>query len=208
MPATEEREETDTTINRRERNDTDPSARDAIVREVVRMRMAGIRPVEIARRLGLHRAQVHRMVLRAARSRTEVAETVRDLDVKVYSEEEWEAKLRREKAEALSDEFSLPAPSSGDLVHGQCMDLLDALDLTDREREAVRHRLEGRTLEESGELLGVSAACVHLALAGLRRRLPESLAGMEALMIPGRVPHYGWQEVYLDSLRSRPTGEI
>ena len=97
---------------------------------------------------------------------------------------------------------------SGDLIPGQCMDLLDALDLTDREREAVRHRLEGRTLEESGELLGVSAACVHLALAGLRRRLPESLAGMEALMIPGRVPHYGWQEVYLDSLRSRPTGEI
>ena len=123
-------------------------------------------------------------------------------EVRIFDEVALERKLRREKTGPLMDEtarFSAP----DDLIHGQLLDLIEGLPESPRSKEVLQLRLEGWTLREIAGHMGVSRQRIERIWQRLGRRLPPNLTEMEAKMVPGHIPHYGWQEVFLDSTRGK-----
>ncbi|MGQ9525378.1 MAG: RNA polymerase sigma factor [Armatimonadota bacterium] len=91
-----------------------------------------------------------------------------------------------------------------ELLRGQLMDLLEGLPVGERCRQVARLRLDGYTVREIAGLLGITRQAVEWHWARLNELLRPGLAMAEARMEPGRVPWYGWQEVYLESIRRKP----
>ena len=124
--------------------------------------------------------------------------------IRFFDEAAFDRKLRREKKETLRDEdqpVGVWTPS--DLILGQLHDLIDGLDLPLRSRDVLLRRIDGWTLREIASGIGLSRQRVERIWDDLRGRLPRSFDAIEARMVPGRAPHYGWQEVYLASVRGR-----
>jgi hypothetical protein len=119
--------------------------------------------------------------------------------VRVYDEPGFERKVRREGKQILWEEITAGTVDPGDLLRGQLGDLIGGLPLPPRSKDLLRLRLEGWTLRESAQRMGVSRQRVERIWARTLRRLPPTLEAMEAAM--ERLPHYGWQEVFLDSQR-------
>ncbi len=128
-----------------------------------------------------------------------------------YTEGEWERKRRREckhykmiplhllLVEPVDTCYSL----ARELLFQQLEDLLEGLDFSPREKEALLLRFQGYTLREIGARLGMSHRGVGRILRRCHQKLGPSLSKAEARLKPERSGHYGWQEVYLQSLRRR-----
>jgi DNA-binding CsgD family transcriptional regulator len=123
--------------------------------------------------------------------------------VRIYVEAHFERKIERDRKGMIWDELTGGRSDCPDLIHGQLMDLIEGLPLSARSRELLRLRLEGWSLRESAEILGISRQCLERLWSRTLRKLPPTLEGMEAMLDNGQVPHYGWQEVYLESMRMR-----
>ena len=123
-------------------------------------------------------------------------------EVRVYTEAGFERKLRDERRFLPKIK---PAAGirwlSGELLRGQFLDLLEGLPIGDRCKQVARLRVDGYTVREIAAILGISRQAVEWHWAKLNELLRPSLEAAEARMIPGRVPWYGWQEVYLESIR-------
>ncbi len=122
-------------------------------------------------------------------------------NIRIYDEAAFDRKLSREPRLPLLEDFTPGVLSGGDLVGDQLADLIRGLGLPRRMEEVLRLKVEGYTLREIAATLELSRQRVERIWSGLLRRLPRTLEEMESRMLPGAVPHYGWQEVYLDSLR-------
>ena len=121
--------------------------------------------------------------------------------IRVYDEEGFERKVRREGKQILWEEVTAGMLNRGDLLTGQLLDLIEGLSLPPRSKDLLRLRLEGWSLRESAERMGVSRQRVERIWARTLERLPRTLDAMEAAMERGKLPHYGWQEVFLSTLR-------
>ena len=122
--------------------------------------------------------------------------------VRIYDELGFDRKLRRERKTLLWEEVTggSMAPVN-ELVEGQMMDLIEGLGLPRRFGDVLRLKVKGYTLRETAAEMGVSRQRVERIWHGIQARLSARKDHMEDQMIPGRVPHYGWQEVYLASQR-------
>jgi hypothetical protein len=121
--------------------------------------------------------------------------------IRVYDEVGFDRKLRREEKAPLFEEVVSGNAVSGDLIFDQLMDLIEGLNLTPRMKEVLRLKVAGWSLREIAHLTGVSRQRTERIWSQILRRLPNRMTEIEAAMVPGRVPHYGWQEVYLETLK-------
>jgi DNA-directed RNA polymerase specialized sigma subunit len=123
------------------------------------------------------------------------------MGVRIYDEAGFDRKLRREAGAPLWDDaIASRDVAVRDLVQEQLIDLVEGLPLPRRSRDVMRLKIDGWTLREIASILGISRQRVERIWAGLLDRLPNSLTAMEEEMVPGQVPHYGWQEIYLNSV--------
>lgn len=121
-----------------------------------------------------------------------------------YTEWEWKRKRRKEKLQVLLAEPVDPCFSlSTELLFQQLRDLLEGLDFSPREKEILLLRFQGYTLREIGTRVGMSHRGVGKVLRRCHQKLGPSLSEAEARLKPERSGHYGWQEVYLQSIRRR-----
>lgn len=128
-----------------------------------------------------------------------------DSAVRVYSEATFERKLRKELRipdDPLPDPWGGVAPVD-ELLLGQISDLCEGLGLSPRQRLIVLLRAQGWTVREIAAHLEIRRQSVERHYRCIREALGESLSEAENRLPPGAVPHYGWQQTYLDSLRRR-----
>jgi DNA-directed RNA polymerase specialized sigma subunit len=121
--------------------------------------------------------------------------------IRVYDEVGFDRKLRREDKAPLFEHVVSGDPVANDLIFDQLMDLIEGLNLTPRMKEVLRLKVSGWSLREIAHLTGVSRQRTERIWSQILRRLPNRLTEIEAQMVPGSVPHYGWQEVYLETLK-------
>lgn len=121
--------------------------------------------------------------------------------LRLYDERSFERKLRREKRGPLWEESTQSLRRPHDLIRDQTMDLIDGLDLTEAMKKTLKLKVDGWTLREIAVLHGTSRQNVEGVWGRLQTRLAPSSESLESRMIAGRVPHYGWQEVFMDSQR-------
>lgn len=118
-----------------------------------------------------------------------------------YTEDDFERKLRRERHLPLEEEALASAPLNANALIGeQTEELMAQWGFCARQQTVCRMRMEGHTAAEIALALGISERRVYGIFQELRRlmaihegHLPEEE--------PGDSPHFGWQEVYLDSVR-------
>ena len=120
---------------------------------------------------------------------------------KVYSERGLNRKLRDEQKYLQK----IRPPSAmrlvaGELIRGQFLDLLEGLPISPRCRQVARLRLDGHSVRETALILGITRQAVERHWARLNSLLRPDAETAERRMIPGRVPWYGWQEVFLEEV--------
>lgn len=121
--------------------------------------------------------------------------------VRVYDEEGFDRKVKREGKQTLWEEITAGRTDPGDLIAGQLKDLIEGMSLPRRSKDLLLLRLDGWTLRESAQQMGISRQRVERIWSRIVKQLPTTLHGMEEMMETGRVPHYGWQETFLESMR-------
>ncbi|MGC8834645.1 MAG: ECF-type sigma factor, partial [Armatimonadota bacterium] len=90
--------------------------------------------------------------------------------------------------------------TASELIRGQFLDLLDGLPISPRCREVARLRLDGYSIRETALILGITRQAVERHWAKLNSLLRPDIETAEQRMVPGRVPWYGWQEVFLEEV--------
>ncbi|HEY3285377.1 MAG TPA: sigma factor-like helix-turn-helix DNA-binding protein [Armatimonadota bacterium] len=127
------------------------------------------------------------------------------LELRIYSEETLDRKLRKELL-LLDEPAALPGgveALTNELLLDQLRDLALGLGLSRRQQDILLLRAQGWTVREIADLLGLRRQSVEHHCRGIRDALGDSLEQAENRIPAGRVPHYGWQQVFLDSQRRR-----
>lgn len=105
----------------------------------------------------------------------------------------------------------LPSPPPGfprsltqALVEEQLQDLITTLPLTERQKEiAILKVVCKYPLRDIARIIGIRRQNVEKQWVKIKKKLSKGLRALEEEIPPGACPYYGWQEVFLQTLKRR-----
>lgn len=105
----------------------------------------------------------------------------------------------------------LPSPPPGfprslsqALVEEQLRDLIHALPLTERQKEiAILKVVYKYPLRDIARIIGIRRQNVEKQWVKIKKQLSKGLRELEEEIPPKVCPHYGWQEVFLQTMKRK-----